>query len=159
MTVVYSMSRTDERGKVCIPTPCSGQIKLIVETKSERAFAAAPEKQALAKSISFNISEYRDSIVVDIEPYLNETKEDKGPIYLKKENCSRFAQNQHFFIFHFEGVSGKLITNPTAQDYDYDTSWYPTFKQQSCFIKVQIQVGIKKMENYYVGFKVSYGVT
>lgn len=144
MTVVYSMSRTDERGHVCIPTLCSGQIKLIVETKSERAFAATPEKQALAKSISFNISEYRDSIVIDIEPYLNETKEDKGPIYLKEENCSRFAQNQHFFIFHFEGVSGKLITNPTAQDYDYDTSWYPTFKQQSCFIKVQIQVGNKK---------------
>lgn len=45
----------------------------------------------MVKFILFNILEYRNSIVVDIELYFNEIKEDKGLIYLKKENCSRFV--------------------------------------------------------------------
>lgn len=135
--IVYSVSKTDLNGQACILTPCFGNIKLVVESKSERAFAAATNKQQITSMLFYNVSDYMDHIVVDIDQSLKGIGNDTGPVYIDKEECKRGRQ---YFLFHFQGLSGKLMTNPYAEEHDYRTSWNPTFPRKSCFVKVQIQV-------------------
>nr|XP_022301716.1 uncharacterized protein LOC111109776 [Crassostrea virginica] len=140
--IVYSVSKTDLNGQACILTPCFGNIKLVVESKRERAFAAATNKQQITSMLFYNVSDYMDHIVVDIDQSLKGIGNDTGPVYIDKEECKRGRQ---YFLFHFQGLSGKLMTNPYAEEHDYRTSWNPTFPRKSCFVKVQIQTKSKSL--------------
>jgi hypothetical protein len=141
----YSKVETDENGNACVLALCYENALLLVETGRENALAASTDKQNLHFAMRYDILYKQRGIKVhDVQNY-GSLFGQPGPVYSNSETEKQFCENsspEYFhFKYHFFGEPDRLEENPQAEDYDPNTSWYPSFgAREACFIKIQIQV-------------------
>lgn len=154
----YSKVKTDENGNACVMTLCYENALLLVETDRENALAASKDKQHLHIAMQYSILHKQRGIKVQNVQNFGSLFGQPGPVYanseIEKQFCENSSPDYFHFKYHFFGEPDKLEENPEAEEYDPNTSWYPSFgAKEACFIKIQIQVTFLCNSHYIIVVK------